>query len=271
MAKEAVAQAKLPLPRPDPASVRIVEVRGQRIVLDFELAALFGVETRKFNQAIKRNARRFPPAWAFQLTDEDVEILKSQSVISSDGWGGRRKAPWAFTEHGVVMAASVLKSETADAIMHLVVEVFVRSRKSDLEQTALVPKEPEALPVPAGGPFSRRIQSMISKLMDAIVDQEDQRSVRAEAMQVFQKSISHIKSRLDKAGFENEEIVARAAKLLADAEASKATAAKTRAEADEIALRTLANKLRLVLEAEQAMARGEMLGFLKVLDQLGKA
>jgi uncharacterized protein Smg (DUF494 family) len=107
--------------------------------------------------------------------------------------------------------------------------------------------------------------------MDAIVDHEDHRTVADEAMQVFQKSINHIKSKLDKAGFENEEIAARAAKLLAEAEASKASAAKTKAEADEIALRTLAKKLQMVLEAERAMAEGEMIGFLQVLRQLSKA
>jgi hypothetical protein len=268
MAKKLSALA---LPRPDPSTARIIEIRGQRIVLDFDLAVLFGVDTGRFNQAIKRNRNRFPAAWAFQLTDEETANLKSQSVIASDGWGGRRKAPWAFTEHGVVMAASVLKSETADTIMQLVVDVFVRARKGELKGAEIVPRPAQAIATKSAGRFSRRIQRTIEKLMDAIVDHEDQRTVRDEAMQVFQKSISHIKSKLDKAGFENEEIAARATKLLAEAEASRATAAKTKAEADEIALRTLAKKLQMVLEAERAMAEGQMLGFLKVLGQLSKA
>jgi uncharacterized protein Smg (DUF494 family) len=122
-----------------------------------------------------------------------------------------------------------------------------------------------------GGTFNRRLQGMIERLMDAMVDHENQRTLRDEAQVVFKESIDHIRARLGRAGFENEEIAARATKLLAEAEASKATAAKTRAEADEIALRTLARKLEMVLEADKAIARGEMEGFLKVLKELGRA
>jgi regulator of protease activity HflC (stomatin/prohibitin superfamily) len=111
---------------------------------------------------------------------------------------------------------------------------------------------------------------MIERLMDSMVDHENQRSLRDEAQAVFKESIDHIRAKLGRAGFENEEIAARATKLLAEAEATKASAAKTRAEADEIALRTLARKLTMLLEAEQAMARGEMEGFLKMLRELGK-
>lgn len=74
----------------------IVEIRGERVVLDADLAAMFEVETRVFNQAFKRNQDRFPDAWAFELTQEELDNLKSQSVISSGTWGGRRTLPWAF-------------------------------------------------------------------------------------------------------------------------------------------------------------------------------
>jgi len=80
-------------------------VRGQRVLMDSDLAELYGVETRILNQAIKRNQDRFPVDFMFQLDQEAFSNLKSQIVISS--WGGRRKLPLVFTEHGAIMAASV--------------------------------------------------------------------------------------------------------------------------------------------------------------------
>lgn len=165
------------------------------------------------------------------------------------------------------MAASILKSERAITIMQHVVSVFVRSRKIELgapSSSAVVTSSS------AGGALSQRLQSTIERLMDAIVDHENQRTVRDEAKDVLKQSINHIKSKLDKAGFENDEIAARAAKLLSEAEANKASAAKTKAEAHEICLRILTKKLRMVLETEQAIARGEIEGFLRVLDDLSK-
>ena len=86
--------------------------RKERVLLDADLAALYGVETRVLVQAVKRNAQRFPADFMFQLSDEEWAILKSQSGISSS-WGGRRTAPYAFTELGVAMLSSVLNSERA--------------------------------------------------------------------------------------------------------------------------------------------------------------
>jgi hypothetical protein len=255
----------------DLRSLGIVDAMGVKVVLDADLAAIFGVETRVLNQAVKRNQERFPTAWAFELTQGEFDDLRSRDVISSVGWGGRRTPPWMFSEHGVVMAASVLSSDRAIAVMQLVVDVFVRTRRAEHGGGALSPKRIEASLSRSGGAFGRRLQGMIERLMDAMVDQESQRTLRDEAQGVLKESIEHIRAKLGRANFENEEIAARAAKLLTEAEATRATAVKTRAEADEIALRTLAKKLTMLLEAEQAMARGEAKGFLRVLRKLGKA
>ena len=79
---------------------RILTVRGQRVILDRDLAELYGVPTFRFNEAVKRNRRRFPEDFAFQLTREELADLISQDAISSSGHGGLRELPWAFTEHG---------------------------------------------------------------------------------------------------------------------------------------------------------------------------
>lgn len=113
-------------------------VRGQRVVLDSDLAALYGVETKVFNQAIKRNQRRFPEDFAFQLSSEEWLILKSQIVTSSLGHGGKRKLPWVFTEHGALMAASVLNSDRAIAMSVYVIRAFVEIREQLAANNAIL-------------------------------------------------------------------------------------------------------------------------------------
>ena len=88
-------------------SLAIAALRGQRVILDSDLAALYGVETKRFNEAVKRNAARFPADFMFQLFAEEFANLRSQFVTSSSGYGGRRYAPYAFTEQGVAMLSSV--------------------------------------------------------------------------------------------------------------------------------------------------------------------
>ncbi len=113
-------------------------VRGIKAMLDSDLAALYGVETRQLNQAVKRNADRFPEDFMFQLDNKEYEILKSQSVTSS--WGGRRTMPYAFTEQGIAMLSSVLKSKTAIEVNIAIMRAFVQMRQmltetSDLKLT----------------------------------------------------------------------------------------------------------------------------------------
>jgi hypothetical protein len=254
-----------------PAALRTVKtymVGGERVVLDEDLAALFGVETRRLNEQVRRNQRRFE-GYAFRLTAAAFAALMSQNATSKAGRGGRRKLPWAFTEHGVVMAATVLNSDTAIAAMKLVVEVFVRERRrrrSNLATTALAD-----VAVTEGVGLVPRLQRALEALLDSVVDHRSQTTVREEAQALLAQSIQHLKDRLGRPGLENEAIAARAAKLLAEAEANKAAAAKTHAEAGEIELRTLARKLRLVIEAERSIAAGELDGFLAVLEDLGRA
>ncbi len=105
---------------------RIHTIRGQRVMLDQDLAEIYGVETRRLNEQVKRNLERFPKDFMFQLTAREFENLKSQFATSS--WGGRRTLPYAFTEHGAVMAASVLNSPEAVEASVFVVRAFIAMR-----------------------------------------------------------------------------------------------------------------------------------------------
>jgi hypothetical protein len=105
----------------------ILVLRGQRVMLDADLARLYGVTTARLNQQVRRNAQRFPADFAFQLTDEEYGNLMLQNATSS--WGGRRKPPMAFTEHGAVMAASVLNTPRAVEVSVYVVRAFIQLRE----------------------------------------------------------------------------------------------------------------------------------------------
>jgi hypothetical protein len=107
---------------------RIREIRGTKVILDSDLAQLYGVETRALNQAVRRNVDRFPEDFVFQLTPEEQSRLRSQSVISNGGRGGRRYLSYAFTEHGAMMAASVLNSPQAIQTSVFIVRAFIRLR-----------------------------------------------------------------------------------------------------------------------------------------------
>lgn len=117
-----------------PASQRIIVIRGQRVLLDADLARFYGESTKRLNQQVNRNRARFPDDFMFQLSAEEFADLRLQSATSSApgpkaaGHGGRRYAPLAFTEHGAIMASMVLGSERATALSVYVVRAFVELR-----------------------------------------------------------------------------------------------------------------------------------------------
>lgn len=106
---------------------RIYLIRGIKVMLDSDLARLYGVTTGNLNLAVRRNAERFPPDFMFQLTDGELRNLMLQYARSS--WGGRRKLPFAFSEHGVAMLSAVLRSQRAVEMSILVVRAFVKLRE----------------------------------------------------------------------------------------------------------------------------------------------
>lgn len=141
---------------------KILVLRGQRVILDTDLAELYGVQVRHLNQQAKRNEKRFPAAFRFQLSPREMKILKSQNVISSEGHGGARYRPYAFTEHGAIMAATVLNSERAIEMSVFVVLAFVRMRRAIAGNRHILTKLAE---------LERRLESHdaeILELMDTI-------------------------------------------------------------------------------------------------------
>jgi len=111
------------------AGPRILVIRGQRVILDQDLARIYEVTTSALNQAIRRNAQRFPDRFLLIVTRQELRLLISQNVISKIGRGGATKPPMAFTEHGALMVASVLNSARAISMSIYVIEAFIKQRE----------------------------------------------------------------------------------------------------------------------------------------------
>jgi hypothetical protein len=114
----------------------IYEIRGFKVMLDSDLAKLYEVPTYRLNEAVKRNIKRFPPDFMFQLTDEEWKGLRSQIAISKSNRGGRRSAPFVFTEQGIAMLSTVLNSERAIDVNINIMRAFVNLRHYAFSQTA---------------------------------------------------------------------------------------------------------------------------------------
>jgi phage regulator Rha-like protein len=142
-----------------PVESRILILRHQRVILDRDLAVLYGVTVKRLNEQIKRNRERFPPDFMFQLTAKEEDSLRSQIVISKKGRGGRRYPPYAFTEHGAIMAATVLNSAQAVEMSVFVVRAFVRMREMLAKNRQLAAKINE---------LDRRLETHDTAIQDII-------------------------------------------------------------------------------------------------------
>jgi ORF6N domain len=114
---------------------KIYFIRNQKVMLDADLSELYSIETKRLNEQVKRNISRFPEDFMFQLTELEFQNLKSQFATSS--WGGTRKLPYAFTEHGVLMLSSVLKSDKAIQVNIQIMRIFTKVRQMLLDTTEL--------------------------------------------------------------------------------------------------------------------------------------
>lgn len=135
MPKKETAADQLPVPV-ELIERRIYVIRGQKVMLDRDLAGLYNVPTFRLNEAVKRNRNRFPEDFMFQLTPDETGSLTSQ-IAMSNGRGGRRTLPYAFTEHGVAMLSSVLHSERAVQMNILIIRAFMKLRALVAGHTAL--------------------------------------------------------------------------------------------------------------------------------------
>ncbi|MEN9378095.1 MAG: hypothetical protein RL710_3252 [Pseudomonadota bacterium] len=151
----------------------ILPLRGQRVILDADLADLYDVQTKVLVQAVKRNLARFPTDFMFQLSPEEFAVLRSQTVTSKPGSGGRRTAPYAFTEQGVAMLSSVLSSPRAIGVNIEIMRTFVRVRELAATHGELAARlgeleeKTEAISM-QHDTFSRNTRSQLKKVFDTL-------------------------------------------------------------------------------------------------------
>ena len=165
---------------------KIYMLRGIEVMLDSDLAEIYGVETRQINQAVARNINRFPDDFVFMLSDEESTILKSQNVTSS--WGGRRKLPKAFTEQGVYMLATVLKSQKAAEVTVAIMRTFTKMRHYALEHADL----------------AKQIQELRKEVVDNKQWTKERMSAVADAIIMIEESLDSLQDVVTEIGSSKE-------------------------------------------------------------------
>jgi hypothetical protein len=254
----------------------IYTVRGLAVVLAHDVAPRFGYTTGKLNERVRGNLDRFGDDYAFQLTEAEWTALISENGISNTGRGGIRHTPWAFTEHGVVMAATLLRSDEAVAASRLIVATFVEARHRAWDADAgrnlhdplgTADLVPLARSERAG--LAAKLDGALGRVLDAIADPEAGTTVREEARSIAREGLGAIRARLRREGLTNERAIAEIGKLLREAEALDAEIEARRIETEHRHLAFLAKQLRLVLEAQRYLDGGTADGLLGVLKDLG--
>jgi hypothetical protein len=158
----------------------ILTIRGQRVILDQDLARLYGTSTKRLNEQVKRNRERFPEDFMFQLEVQEVASLRSQIATSNAPKGGRRYRPYVFTEHGAVMAANVLSSQVAIHASILVVRTFIRMRTMLAEH----------------GELKRRLQDIEKRLAQGFAQHEQELQEIRFLLAQLEKPIEQKKRRI---------------------------------------------------------------------------
>jgi hypothetical protein len=247
------------------------------VVLDLDVAQLFGVLTERLNEQVRRNADRFGEDFAFRLTPDEWQNLIPQNA-GSNAHGGRRKPPLAFTEHGAVMAATVLKSPQAAAATRKIVHVFVETRR---QQTALphtpnlpaIPGRQSLLPIEAAARsgLMAKVADALGRALDAIADPRANTTVREELQAVATEGLSAIKAYLAKGGVQNEKTLAEVRKLLAEADALAAETMTRHTENQHRQFALLAKQLRLTIEINRYFESGTVESLLATLKDLEQA
>lgn len=260
------------------ATPAVYTLRGQPVLMDADVAAFFGEETRPLNEQVKRNQDKFGEDFAFVLTAGEWDDLISQIATSSEAeHGGRRKPPRMFTEHGIVMAATMLRSPRAISASRHIVNVFVEARRNEFAratkrrelstpQNHVISRATEARPG-----LMAKLDTALGRVLDAIADPQAKTTVRDEARAVAIEGLNSIKEYLRKNGVQNEKTLAEAQKLLKEAEALDADIASRHIEMQHRQLAYQAKQLRMVIEIQQFLDTGSVEGLVAMLKEMGGA
>lgn len=257
----------------------IIQARGEPVMVDEIVAEYFGVSTGALNQAVSRNPKKFSIRHCFRLSQQEFENLKSQSVISSAGHGGRRTPPRVYTVLGIARLATVLNSEAALDATDLILETFldVRSQIAAGSTTAIIGNADRL--VDRGDEdghrqqiaFRKKLMEAMDSLLDTVINVKTGDTVRATAGSMTADALENLRQRLRTKGLENEKIEAEVQMLLVQAELIAAQVRETDQKTDAIALGNLETRIRLVRELSEMNRSLNPPALVSMLDQLATA
>jgi hypothetical protein len=239
----------------------IVELRGLPVILDTDVAAFFGRTVREVNQQRKRMGDRFPPHFAFELTAAEWAGLKSQSGISS-GHGGRRTAPWAYSEHGFTMLSMGLRGDRAARIAQVVIDTFVSHRRGTLPAHRTLPASATA---GQRGALLQQIYGSMERLLG--MELPTGSTAGSELKQVTASAIGRIKALLDAPAISNARVSAEIARIEAETARLYAEVGRTEAEAANLWQDAFAKRLANLARLREMAAQLERDDVLALLDQ----
>lgn len=237
---------------PGGSSGDVIELRGQRVMLDSVIAEAFGTETKRINEAVARNSEKFTVAHTFRLSEAEAEALRSRIATSNTGRGGARYPPHVFTVKGVARLATILNTPAALKATDLIIDTFLvvheqlrrgrstvaiaepgRFRRSDEQRQE-------------SAKLRAKLSAAVSRLLDTIADVESQHSMRQVSRSVGSKALQNVQERLRAKGLENEKLEADTALVIAQAEKTLAEARKANLEADGLDIANFERKITAV-------------------------
>lgn len=224
--------------------------RGRQVVLDAAVAAGFGVETKRVNEAVARNPAKFGDEHVFVLTRDEFDALRSQTATSKPGRGGARHLPHVFTAKGVARLATVLDTPQALLATDLIIDTFLQvQRQVAAGRSEVVVERPSRLK-PAAGPVAASVRDKLARaldnLLDTVIDTANSRSVRQVAGDLGAQALENVRERLRSKGLENAKLEAEATLVLAEAEKVYAEARKAHAEAEGLELDNIPKRIKAV-------------------------
>lgn len=262
-----------------PAAPLVVEARGIPVMLDFEVAERFGVQTRTLNQAVARNPEVFTGEHCFRLDKAETDALRSQSVISTGSHGGFKGEPMVYSILGVAQVATHLRSVQARRATDLMIRTFLDVQAQVVAGKQLIAvHNPNSL-VPDDDPaedaaFRKKLRAALHRLLDLTIDVKTGASVGETVGALTAEGLAHLKERLKTRGLENEKLAAETALIIQQAELTASQVRKSDAETKGIELANLVTQIGIVKQitdlhdSMQAPALIKMLGRLNTPQDL---